>query len=105
MSERLSPAGRSGSERSDRFMSEGAESPSMPIRCRRARHRYSTVMLLRRVRCWRATAAAALPHGWLLAGSAGIGKATLAYRMARFVLAHPESQYAGSNTRDIACGG
>ena len=31
-----------------------------------------------------------LPHGWLLAGSAGIGKATLAYRMARFVLAHPE---------------
>jgi DNA polymerase-3 subunit delta' len=31
-----------------------------------------------------------LPHGWLLAGPAGIGKATLAYRMARFVLAHPE---------------
>ncbi|HEY7246541.1 MAG TPA: DNA polymerase III subunit delta' [Xanthobacteraceae bacterium] len=32
-----------------------------------------------------------LPHGWLLAGPAGIGKATLAYRMARFVLAHPEN--------------
>jgi DNA polymerase-3 subunit delta' len=31
-----------------------------------------------------------LPHGWLLAGPAGIGKATLAYRMARFVLANPE---------------
>jgi DNA polymerase-3 subunit delta' len=31
-----------------------------------------------------------LPHGWLLTGQAGIGKATLAYRMARFVLAHPE---------------
>jgi DNA polymerase-3 subunit delta' len=31
-----------------------------------------------------------LPHAWLLSGPAGIGKATLAYRMARFVLAHPD---------------
>ena len=31
-----------------------------------------------------------LPHAWLIAGPAGIGKATLAYRMARFVLAHPD---------------
>ena len=31
-----------------------------------------------------------LPHAWLISGAAGIGKATLAYRMARFVLAHPE---------------
>ena len=31
-----------------------------------------------------------LPHAWLLGGPRGIGKATLAYRMARFVLAHPE---------------
>jgi DNA polymerase-3 subunit delta' len=30
-----------------------------------------------------------MPHAWLIAGPAGIGKATLAYRMARFVLAHP----------------
>lgn len=29
------------------------------------------------------------PHAWLLGGPYGIGKATLAYRMARFVLAHP----------------
>lgn len=29
-----------------------------------------------------------VPHAWLIGGSAGIGKATLAYRMARFVLAH-----------------
>jgi DNA polymerase-3 subunit delta' len=28
-----------------------------------------------------------MPHGWLFAGPAGIGKATLAYRFARFVLA------------------
>jgi DNA polymerase III subunit delta' len=29
-----------------------------------------------------------IPHAWLIGGAAGIGKATLAYRMARFVLAH-----------------
>jgi DNA polymerase-3 subunit delta' len=29
-------------------------------------------------------------HAWLIAGPAGIGKATLAYRMARFALAHPD---------------
>jgi DNA polymerase-3 subunit delta' len=28
------------------------------------------------------------PHAWLIGGPQGIGKATLAYRMARFVLAH-----------------
>jgi DNA polymerase-3 subunit delta' len=31
-----------------------------------------------------------MPHGWLIAGPEGIGKATLAYRMARFVLTHPD---------------
>ncbi|HEX6000264.1 MAG TPA: DNA polymerase III subunit delta' [Hyphomicrobiaceae bacterium] len=31
-------------------------------------------------------------HAWLLAGRAGIGKATLAYRMARHVLARPEER-------------
>jgi DNA polymerase-3 subunit delta' len=30
------------------------------------------------------------PHAWLIGGERGIGKATLAYRMARFVLAHPD---------------
>src|SRR5262245_27248479 len=29
-------------------------------------------------------------HSWLISGPKGIGKATLAYRMARFVLAHPD---------------
>src|SRR5450759_1725927 len=29
-----------------------------------------------------------IPHAWLIGGAAGIGKATLAYRMARFVLAY-----------------
>ena len=31
-----------------------------------------------------------IPHAFLLCGPRGIGKATLAYRMARFVLAHPD---------------
>lgn len=31
-----------------------------------------------------------LHHAWLLGGPAGIGKATLAYRIARFVLANPD---------------
>lgn len=37
-------------------------------------------------------AAGRLHHAWLLAGRAGIGKATLAYRMARHVLARPEER-------------
>jgi DNA polymerase-3 subunit delta' len=33
-------------------------------------------------------------HGWLFAGPRGIGKATLAYRLARFLFAHPDPQSA-----------
>jgi DNA polymerase-3 subunit delta' len=32
-----------------------------------------------------------IPHAWLIGGAPGIGKATLAYRMARFVLAHRQA--------------
>ena len=35
-------------------------------------------------------------HAWLLAGPQGCGKATLAYRLARFILAHPDF-----NTPDV----
>ncbi|MEW6449885.1 MAG: DNA polymerase III subunit delta' [Pseudomonadota bacterium] len=31
-----------------------------------------------------------VPHAWLIGGEQGIGKATLGYRLARFVLAHPD---------------
>ncbi len=31
-----------------------------------------------------------IAHAWLIGGERGVGKATLAYRMARFVLAHPD---------------
>ena len=33
-----------------------------------------------------------IPHAWLIGGAQGIGKATLAYRMARFVLTHRHAQ-------------
>ena len=38
---------------------------------------------------------ARIPHAWLIGGAAGIGKATLAYRMARFVLAHRDPNASG----------
>lgn len=36
-----------------------------------------------------------LPHGWLFAGPPGIGKATLAFRFARFLLANPNAPEQG----------
>jgi DNA polymerase-3 subunit delta' len=41
-----------------------------------------------------------MPHAWLISGPAGIGKATLAYRMARFVLAHPDPGGAALQSAD-----
>jgi DNA polymerase III subunit delta' len=38
---------------------------------------------------------ARVPHAFLLVGPKGVGKATLAYRMARFVLAHPDPSADG----------
>ena len=45
-------------------------------------HNHAEMALLNAYRSGR------VPHAWLIGGPAGIGKATLAYRMARFVLAH-----------------
>src|ERR1700723_4051874 len=41
-----------------------------------------------------------IPHAWLIGGAQGIGKATLAYRMARFVLAHPDPLSANVQRAD-----
>jgi DNA polymerase III subunit delta' len=40
-------------------------------------------------------------HAWLLAGRAGIGKATLAYRVARHVLARPEERDAAATSLQV----
>ena len=47
-----------------------------------------------------AFASGRMHHGWLIAGAEGIGKATLAYRFARYVLADPAERAA--DTLDIA---
>src|SRR5258708_34501799 len=49
-------------------------------------HREAELALLNAYRSGR------IPHAWLIGGAQGIGKATLAYRMARFVLAHRDPQ-------------
>lgn len=41
-------------------------------------------------------------HAWLIGGPEGIGKATLAYRFARFVLAHPDPRLIPPGTGDLA---
>jgi DNA polymerase III subunit delta' len=55
-------------------------------------HREAEAALLNAYRSGR------IPHAWLIGGAQGIGKATLAYRMARFVLSHgnPMSGEVGS---------
>src|SRR5262245_15190504 len=47
-------------------------------------HEQAEQLLLRQYRSGR------MHHGWLLSGASGIGKATLAYRLARFVLEFPD---------------
>src|SRR6266852_8783828 len=54
-----------------------------------AGHREAEAALLNAYRSGR------IPHAWLIGGAQGIGKATLAYRMARFVLAHRNPGAAG----------
>jgi DNA polymerase-3 subunit delta' len=41
-------------------------------------------------------------HAWMLSGATGIGKATLAYRMARFALASPEERAAAGDSLAIS---
>ena len=41
-------------------------------------------------------------HAWLIGGPKGIGKATLAYRFARFVFAHPDPASADGTSSSCA---
>jgi DNA polymerase-3 subunit delta' len=50
----------------------------------------------------RAYAGGRMHHAWILAGPRGIGKATLAFRFARFVLAHPEPTAAMAEAGSLA---
>ena len=71
------------------------------IRARRADlfgHREAEATLLDAYRSGR------IPHAWLIGGPQGIGKATLAYRMARFVLAHRRSRAPAVQRAEDACG-
>ena len=61
-------------------------------------HREAETALLNAYRSGR------IPHAWLIGGAQGIGKATLAYRMARFVLAHRDPHVAVGAARRDACG-
>lgn len=51
-----------------------------------------------------AIAAGRLHHAWLIGGPEGIGKATLAYRVARFLLAHGGTVPAGATSLAVAPG-
>jgi DNA polymerase III subunit delta' len=62
---------------------ETAEAPHPRVTTALAGHALAEAALLAAFRSGR------MPHGFLLVGAKGIGKATLAYRLARFVLAHP----------------
>lgn len=78
-------------------MSEDAEDPREGEHHPRRRsdlkgHQAAEEMLLRQYTSGR------MHHGWLLAGPRGIGKATLAYRLARFLLSHPDPDKAAGST-------
>jgi DNA polymerase III subunit delta' len=47
-------------------------------------------------------ASGCLHHGWMIAGREGVGKATLAYRFARFLLARPDERDRAHASLEIA---
>ena len=50
----------------------------------------------------RAIASGRMPHAWLIAGPRGVGKATLAFRLARFLLAHGADVDAAAPLQSLA---
>lgn len=78
-------------------MSDSAEDPREGPQHPRRRtdlqgHAAAEETLLRQYRSGR------MHHGWLFAGPRGIGKATLAYRLARFLLTYPDPRAADDRT-------
>lgn len=51
-----------------------------------------------------AFASGRMHHAWLLTGRMGIGKATLAYRLARFLLARPDERTQPDSSLDVDAG-
>src|SRR5262245_3473430 len=49
-----------------------------------------------------ALASARMHHAWLLAGPEGIGKATFAYRFARYAFANEEERLGGGKTLEVS---
>lgn len=76
------------------------DSTSQPDRIDGAPHPREAVHVFGQMRAEDAFLTAAnsgrLHHGWLLTGPRGVGKATLAWRIARFLLATPDSAGAGA---------
>jgi DNA polymerase-3 subunit delta' len=75
-------------------MSDPAESPPEADRREGCPHPRETFALFGHADAERALLSSyrsdRMHHAWLITGAEGIGKATLAYRLARFVLAHPD---------------
>jgi DNA polymerase III subunit delta' len=80
-------------------MSDDAAARPEPDRVEGAPHPRETAVLVGQEAAeaafLQAFAAGRLHHGWLLSGPRGVGKATLAWRIARFLLAQPAVAEAG----------
>ena len=97
---RAAPAAQAGSEAE--ALPEADRLERLPASARDARARRPRGGRARR---WpQAFAGGRLHHAWLLAGRAGIGKATLAYRMARHVLARPEERDPAAQSLAVPAG-
>lgn len=59
-------------------------------------HKQAERMLLRALNMQK------LPHAWLLSGPEGVGKATLAYRFARYIFSDPASRIALDESLEVA---
>ena len=70
----------------------------------RAKLRLCSVMKRLNVHLLDAYKSGRIPHAWLIGGPPGIGKATLAFRLAQIHVRPSRSARAGSAKSDIPCG-